>query len=300
MEWSGGHPLPGVWELNKAWTLAKAEKPGELIAADLGLSKDHFAWLSRILYLRVFAGPSETTASRRSTFSSQEEKSLTCRHCFPDISLEWVNRFGRAVAIRLMRGSACRHLWFVRRREAAGRPVRELFLLSCLLCSIVRVTVTCQGAFQMSPSTCQWNSICCGKEALMMLWRWSFGFFYVGFLTRPSPNRRNRRIRCPYPFRLFFLSGSNRRQPKWWKKEFHHSKTSSYVSRVIVKRLSWVELGRERNGNVMWQSHISCFSLLFFPWCSTWVNILRFKIKMASFSKAEAAVRQAQRWAHFF
>ena len=74
MEWSGGHPLPGVWELNEAWTLAKAEKLGELIAAALALSKDQIAWMSRILYLRVFAGPSETTASRRSTFSSQKER----------------------------------------------------------------------------------------------------------------------------------------------------------------------------------------------------------------------------------
>ena len=50
------------------------KKPGELIAA--ALSKDQIAWMSRILDLRVSAhgGPSETTASRRSTFSSQEER----------------------------------------------------------------------------------------------------------------------------------------------------------------------------------------------------------------------------------
>ena len=179
--------------------------------------------------------------------------------------------------------------------------VGELFLLGCRLCSILRVTVTCECAFQMTPSTCPWNSICCGKEAQYDASAMKFRLsFYVGFLTRQSPHWRNRRIRCPYPFRLFFCGVPNHRQPTCSKFFFTTVKrVHACVSRAIAKRSSWVKPGRERNGNVMWQSHNSCFSLLFFPWCSTWVNVLPFKIKMTSFSKAKAAGRQAQRWAIF-
>ena len=109
-----------------------------------------------------------------------------------------------------------------------------------------------------------------------------FQLFFVGFLTRRSLHRRNRRLRCrqgPYEdalFRLYFCRVPNRRQPTCSKKNVHHSETSSSetsscVSRVIAKRSSWVEPGRERNGNVMWQSHITAVAVshcsCFFP-CS--------------------------------
>ena len=79
-----------------------------------------------------------------------------------------------------------------------------------------------------------------------------FRLFFVGF--------------CPFsPFFFGFPTTANQRVPK----KFHHSETSSCVSRAIAKRSSWMEPGRERNGNVMWQSHITAVAVshcsCFFP-----------------------------------
>ena len=104
------------------------------------------------------------------------------------------------------------------------------------------------------------------------------------------------------PFFAFVLSGSQPPPSNVFKKNFHHSETSSCetsscASRAIANRSGWVEPGRERESNVMWQSHIralavshcSCFFPALFPscwtpWCSTWVTILPFGINVASFS----------------
>ena len=91
------------------------------------------------------------------------------------------------------------------------------------------------------------------------------------------------------------------------KKKFHHSETSSGVSRAIAKRSSWVVRGAREGAKRQWYmlQLILAFSLPFFPswywtpWCSTLVTILPFEIKMASFSKVKAAIMQAQRWTIF-
>ena len=174
--------------------------------------------MSRILDLRVslicscgsFGNDSEPSLN----VLLSRRKSSSCRHCFPDFSraeLEWLNHFRS----RGRHSVDWRGVPFVQRGKAAGRS--ESLLLDCRLCSIVRATATCECAFHVTSSTCRWKSICCGKEALMRLRRWSFSFFFfVGFLTRRSLHRRNRHIRCVYEdalFHPFFCRVPNRRQP---------------------------------------------------------------------------------------
>ena len=235
------------------------------------------AGMSRIQDLRVsaHAGSSKTTASRRSTFSSQEERQFLLSPLLSrlfksrtwavkPLSVAWLPFSWRT------RGSVRSETW------SCGK-VGEPFLLDCRLCSIigVRVTVTCECAFHVTSSTCRWNSICCGKEAFMMLRRWSFSFFFVSFLTRRSPHRRNRRLRCrqgPYrrrcSFSPLFLSGSQPPPTSVFQKIF------TTVKRVHVKRVHvWVEwsrsdrVGWSRGGSEtamlcgsltlqLWQSHI--------------------------------------------
>ena len=139
------------------------------------------------------------------------------------------------------------------------------------------------------------------QHNIMMLRRWSFSFFFVGFLTRRSLHRRNRRIRCVRrcAFRLFFVGVPNRRQPTCSKKNF----TTVKRVHVWVEWSSWVEPGRERHitlpamlcGSLTFDTavavwHCSCFFAALFPscWtpslCSTWVTMLPFEINLASYS----------------
>ena len=82
-----------------------------------------------------------------------------------------------------------------------------------------------------------------------------------------------------------------------------------WVERSRSDRIGWsVAPGRERNGNVMLQLTLAIQSLSFFPiaswyWtplCSTWVTILPFEIKMASFSKSQICYYASSKVEQFF
>ena len=108
--------------------------------------------------------------------------------------------------------------------------------------------------------------------------------------------------RCPLSERFspFFLLGS---QPPCSKKK-NSPQWNEFMCESQSDRFGWSQGGSE-TAMLCCSLSLTVFSLHFFPtwywtpWCSTWVTILPFEIKMASFSKAKADIMQAQRWAIF-
>ena len=177
----GWHPLPGVWELNEAWTLAEAEKPGEHRRSTSKLAhythrcgpvqrsdrlnlqnpgEDRTSVFLRILRKRQRAIAQRSHLKKKDSFSCRH-----CNNCFPDFAraeLEWLNHFR----------SCGRHFdwrwWvpFVRRREAVERS-ESLFvgLLSVLhrSCDSDLWVHFSGGSVNVSVALHT-----CGEEALMM------------------------------------------------------------------------------------------------------------------------------------
>ena len=273
------------------------------------------SWTSVFLLMRVLRGRKRQLAvAQRSSLKKKDRFSLLSR-LFK--SRTWVVK-PLSVASQWSPFSWWRGVPFVQRREAAGR-LESLFLLDidCRLCSIVRVTVTCECAFHVTSSTCRWNSICCGKEAQYDALAMKFQLFFFLSASLSAAHYTDEtaayavRTKMSF-FAFFFCWVPNRRQPTCYKKHF----TTGTVKRVHVwvERSSWVEPARERRqcyvavshyrcGSLtlqVWQSHIvAVFSLLFFlscwtPWCSTWVTILPFEI---TWLLIPCCFMQAQPWA---
>ena len=230
------------------------------------------SWTSVFLLMRVLRKRPPAIVQRSPL---KKKDGFSCRHCFPDFSraeLKWLNHFRS----RSRHSVDWRGVPFVQTREAVGRsdnlfcwiavcapsfvwqwPVSVLFFS----CDFVNMSVKQHMLRQRNP-----------YDASAMKFRILFFCRLPNPpLTTPTKPPHTLSVwRCP--FSPFFSSGSQPPPTNVFKKNFHHSEMSSCVSRAIVKGSSWVEPGRERNGNVMWQSdiialavsHSSCFPCSFF------------------------------------
>ena len=167
------------------------------------------------------------------------------------------------------------------------------------------------GNFLRSESLFSWVDVCARPFA----WRWPvsalisetayapekkplccFGDEVSAFFCRlPSPQVTTPTKR-PHtlstrrgPFRHFFCRVPNRRQPTCSRKNFTAVKwVHVWVERSRSVRVRWSQ-GRTETAMLCGSLTLAVFSVLFFPtsywtpWCSTWVTILPFEIKMASF-----------------
>ena len=274
------------------------KKPGKLIAAapSKGRSPEcPESWTSVLLLLRVLRKRQRAVAQRSPL---KKKDSSSCRHCFPDFSraeLEWLNPLSVAWSpftdagfrsfkdrVKLREG---RRAFFVGLPSVLHRSC-DSDLWVRFSCDFVNMSVK--------------QHICCGKEALMMLRRWSFSFFF--FCRLPNPPLTHRRNLCVRrcPFSPFFCRVPNRRQPTCSKKNIS-PQWNEFMCESSDREA--IELGGAGEGTKrqcyvavshliqLWQSDIvAVFFPALFPscWtpscCLTWVTILPFDINLASYS----------------
>ena len=211
----------------------------------------------------------QRAAAQRSPLKKKD--SYSCRNCFPDFSraeLEWLNHFRS----RGRHSVDWRGVPFVQRRE--GRRAFFCWIAACAPSFVWQWPVSAlfmwvrQHVGETAYAAAK--KPLCNYDASAMKFQLFFCRLPNPPLTTPTKPRHTPSVRrCPF-FAFFFvgfLTAANQRVPKkispQWNDLWVDSAERSRSDRVGV------EPGRERNGNVMWQSHITAVAVshcsCFFP-----------------------------------